>query len=276
MKNTQIISISNIAWDVSMDNDVAQVLNHYAVPCVDIAPSKYFYTLRDIEEEQVLNVKEYWNQRGIKPIGMQSLLFGMTDLNIFGDHAKRILILQHLSSVCKIGSILGATKLVFGSPKNRDRSHLNDDDTLNVAINFFRELGDIAKHHGVVVCLEPNPKCYQANFMINSIDTAYIVQSVNHAHIRMQLDIGAMYINNESPIEIIRNFASIIHHIHISEPYLTPLNKENMLHLQAAEAIHTYLPHLPMTIEMLTSDTSMSVTQICNSIELVQKIYGLH
>ena len=34
--------------------------------------------------------------------------------------------LEHLRAVCRIGAGLGATRLVFGSPKNRDRSGLSD------------------------------------------------------------------------------------------------------------------------------------------------------
>ena len=276
-----MISISNIAWDVAKDDDVAKVLNDYAVPYIDIAPSKYFDASNHTEEKQILDVKHYWNNKGIEPIGMQALLFGTTGfgttgLNIFGSSTTQNLLLQHLTHICRIGNTLGAKKLVFGSPKNRDRSHLDDNQTLKIAVDFFRHLGIIAQSYGVVICLEPNPECYQANFMTNSIDTANIVREVNHAHIRMQLDIGAMNINNEPPIKIIESVAPIIHHIHISEPQLAPLNKDNHFHKKAAEAIQTYLPNMPMTIEMLTTNSDSSIKQIRHSIEMVQKIYRVH
>jgi hypothetical protein len=52
---------------------------------------------------------------------MQALLFGTTGLNVFGDNKSQEAMLEHLRAVCRIGAGLGATKLVFGSPKNRDR-----------------------------------------------------------------------------------------------------------------------------------------------------------
>jgi D-psicose/D-tagatose/L-ribulose 3-epimerase len=268
-----MISISNIAWDVARDDDVAKVLNDYAVPYIDIAPPKYFEIPSQTEEKQILEVKHYWNSMGIEPIGMQALLFGTTGLNVFGSGKTQDLLLQHLTHICRIGSTLGAKKLVFGSPKNRDRSHLDDNQTLKIAVDLFSRLGAIAENYGVVICLEPNPECYQANFMTNSIDTANIVREVNHANIRMQLDIGAMHINNEDPAKIIKSVATIIHHIHISEPKLAPLNKDNPYHKKAAEAIQTYLPEMPMTIEMLTSNSNSSIQQICNAIELIQQVY---
>lgn len=268
-----MISISNIAWDVAQDNDVAKVLSDYAIPYIDIAPPKYFDIPSQAEEKEILRVKHYWNSKGIEPIGMQALLFGTSGLNVFGTTETQNLLLQHLTHICRIGSTLGAKKLVFGSPKNRDRSHLDDNQTLKISVDFFRRLGAIAEIYGVVICLEPNPECYQANFMTNSIDTAVIVREINHAHVRMQLDIGAMNINNEDPAKIIKSVAPIIHHIHISEPQLAPLSKDNPYHKKAAQAILTYLPEMPMTIEMLTTNSYSSIKQIRNAIELMQQVY---
>ena len=268
-----MISISNIAWDVSVDNEVAKILKESGVSYIDIAPPKYFKDPSNVQTAEILDVKNYWNRQSITPIGMQALLFGTQGLNVFGDEQTQTSLLKHLANICKIGHTLGATKLVFGSPKNRDRSHLDDNETLKVATDFFRRLGDIAKLEGVVICLEPNPECYQSNFMTNSIDTATVVNAINHKNIRMQLDIGAMNINNESPAEIIKLVAPIIHHIHISEPQLAPINENTDYHYQAAQAIKTYLPNMPMTIEMLTTDPSTALDEIKNAIEIVNRIY---
>ena len=92
--------------------------------------------------------------------------------------------LQHLSSVCRIGAGLGATRLVFGSPKNRDRTGLSDQQARDVAVPFFRRLGTIAQSYGVVICLEPNPTCYGANFMTTSAETAQVVEQIDHPAIK--------------------------------------------------------------------------------------------
>jgi sugar phosphate isomerase/epimerase len=268
-----MISISNIAWEPSLDQDVSNILNDYGIPYIDIAPPKYFKNPSDVQVSEIIKVKNSWLERGIEPIGMQALLFGTQGLNVFGSIEIQEQLLAHLTNICYIGNVLGAKKLVFGSPRNRDRSLLSDKETLKTAVNFFSCLGDIAKSENVVICLEPNPVCYQANFMTNSLDTAEIVETINHDNIRMQLDIGAMNINDECPKDIIKNVAPLIHHIHISEPQLAPININNAYHRQAADAIQTYLPHLPMTIEMLTTNTTMTLQEIESSIKVVKTIY---
>lgn len=268
-----MISISNIAWDTSLDQDVAEILNHYGVPYIDIAPPKYFNDPSQVQPTDIVTVKRFWKERGIEPIGMQALLFGTQGLNVFGSTEIQQKLLDHLANICKIANQLNARKLVFGSPKNRDRSLLDDQQTQTTAVNFFNQLGEIAASEQVVICLEPNPECYNANFMTNSIDTAQVVTAINHEHIRMQLDTGAMNINQESPAEVIKAVAHLIHHIHISEPQLVPLNIDNPYHQQVASAISEYLPNLDMTIEMLTTKNQASLSEIASAIEVVQKIY---
>ncbi|AGH82498.1 xylose isomerase domain-containing protein [Psychromonas sp. CNPT3] len=268
-----MISISNIAWDVSLDKDVAEILVNSGVSYIDIAPPKYFNNIHKIKDDEIIKVKKYWLNQGITPLGMQSLLFGTNGLNVFGTLAVQNKLLAHLADICHIGNILGARKLVFGSPKNRDRSHLSDKQTIETSCCFFNRLGDIARASDVVICLEPNPECYQSNFMTNSIETADMVKAINHTNIRMQLDIGAMDINNESADDIIKHVAPFVHHIHISEPQLAPLNINNSFHRKASAAIQQYLPNMPMTIEMLTTSPSMTLKEIEQSINLIKTIY---
>ena len=74
---------------------------------------------------------------GIEIVGMQALLFKKNEMNIFGTKKSRSMMLEYLKRICHIGNILGAKRIVFGSPKNRDRTGLNDLETENIAIDFF-------------------------------------------------------------------------------------------------------------------------------------------
>ena len=268
-----MISISNIAWDPSIDDEVSRILIKTGVTYVDIAPSKYFKSPNKVTSAEILTVKKYWIERNIKPLGMQSLLFGTQGLNIFGSPGIQDALLLHLSYICFIGSELGARKLVFGSPKNRDRSNLSDNKVTKIAVDFFRRLGTLAEKRGVVICLEPNPTCYGSNFMTNSLETAKIVEAVNCDSIRMQLDTGAMQINKEAPRATIKKFAHLIHHIHISEPNLVPITPKNYYSQEVSESILEFLPNIPVTIEMLSSSPKTSEEEILSSIKLIKELY---
>jgi D-psicose/D-tagatose/L-ribulose 3-epimerase len=247
------LAISNIAWDISEDEEIAILLQRNCVDAIDIAPGKYFPLPERVTSAELHQVKAWWAARGIEITGMQALLFGTSDLNVFGTSSVQASLLKHLDAVCRIGGELSARRLVFGSPKNRDRSGLNDVEAMAAAVSFFRRLGDVAASHGVFICLEPNPPCYGANFMTTSDETAQIVSHTNHSAIRMQFDTGTLTINGENPVAVLQEHAALIEHIHVSEPNLLPLGDGGTDHARMSEALIYSLPNHMATIEMVAT-----------------------
>lgn len=247
------LAISNIAWDVAEDEAIAELLGHYKIDAIDIAPGKYFPQPAKATTTDISHIKNWWAERGVEVTGMQALLFGTTGLNVFSSPVVQEAMLHHLNAICQIGAGLGAPLLVFGSPKNRDRSGLDDTEATTMAVSFFRSLGDIAYSHGETICLEPNPQCYGANFMTTSAETARVVEQIAHPAIRMQLDTGALAINGEDPATVLRESARLIGHIHASEPDLVPLGDGKTDHGKVSEALMEFLPGKLMTIEMLAT-----------------------
>ena len=245
------ISFSNLAWNVVDDEAVASLLNKHAIDAIDIAPGKYFPDIGSARPSEIGRVRNWWAARGISITGMQALLFGTTGFNLFGDRGVQNAMLEHLDAICRIGAELGATKLVFGSPKSRDRSLLSDEQAYSMATTFFNRMGDLAIRQGVIFCLEPNPLCYGSNFMTNSAETAKIVREVAHPAIRMQLDTGAMAINGEDPRLVIHEHGVLIGHVHASEPNLVLLGDGTANHVQTAAALQVCMPDQTVSIEML-------------------------
>lgn len=247
------LAISNIAWNTSEDETIATLLQRFGVDAIDVAPGKYFPEPAKATDENIARIKNWWSERGIEITGMQALLSGTTGLNVFGQPETQDSMLQHLTAVCRIGAGLGAKRLVFGSPKNRDRTGLSDKEAMDVAVPFFRRLGNIAQNYGVVICLEPNPICYGANFMTTSAETAQVVEQIAHPAVRMQLDTGALTINGEDPATVLKNSAPLIGHVHASEPDLLPLGDGGTDHSKVVAALEQHLPNHVVSIEMLAT-----------------------
>ena len=267
------LAISNIAWETTEDEVIAELLARFAVDAIDIAPGKYFPEPAKATDAEIAQVKDWWAQRGIALTGMQALLFGTTGLNVFGSEQSQAALLQHLAGVCRIGAGLGAARIVFGSPKNRDRSGLTDQQALDAAVLFFRKLGDIAQACGVTICLEPNPTCYGANFMTTSAETAVVVRAIDHPAIRMQLDTGALAINGEDPFTVLEDCAELIGHIHASEPDLLPLGDGGTDHEKMARAVAHYLPEHVVTIEMVATKTEAHAQSIERALQVARQHY---
>jgi D-psicose/D-tagatose/L-ribulose 3-epimerase len=247
------LAISNIAWDAAEDEAVCQLLHRHGLDAIDVAHSKYFQSPDMASTSDIHRVRDWWAERGIEITGMQSLLFGTQGLNVFGSDESRAQMLSHLEQVCRIGQGLGASRLVFGSPRNRDRQGLTDEVVQSISLPFWRRLGDIAAKHGVCICLEPNPTCYGANFMTTAEETAQVVMAVNHPAIRMQLDTGAMHINAENCEDFLARHADLIGHVHASEPQLVPLGDADTAHADIHMSLLKHLPHHVVTVEMLAT-----------------------
>ena len=267
------ISISNIAWDVHEDSQIFDLLRKYNINAIDIAPGKYFPDPVQANDNEILAVKNKWNKEGFDIVGMQSLLFGTQGLNVFSSAETQNNMFRHLKAVCRVAAGLGVKALVFGSPKNRDRHDLNDQKSMEIAVSFFRSLGDIAKEFGVIICLEPNPTCYGANFMTTSMETSKVVRNVAHSHIKMQLDIGAITINNENIHEVLARDSDIIGHIHLSEPDLKPLGHKNTNHKIIADELARYFENSIATIEMLVTSDTPHLLSIEESLKIATSFY---
>lgn len=267
------ISISNIAWDIEEDDLVAELLSKYRVDAIDIAPGKYFPYPSEVSDCEIATLRNYWTRKGFEITGMQSLLFGTSGLNIFASRKIQDRILLHLEGICRIACKLGVTRLVFGSPKNRDRSGLSDVQAIKQAVMFFRRLGDIAQFNEVRICLEPNPTCYGANFMTNSQETLEVVMAVGHSAVKMQLDIGSIVINQESIEEVLISSQRFIGHIHISEPNLSVIGSHGLNHEKFAQAIKKSCIPSIVTIEMLATKDEPHLTSVERALKLVTQIY---
>lgn len=267
------LSISNIAWDTAEDEAVAVLLAARGIDAIDIAPGKYFPDPAAARDSDIERVRQWWNKRGIEIVGMQSLLFGTTGLNLFGLAPVQDAMLAHLGAVCRIGAALGATRVVFGSPRNRDRGSLDEEAAVQAALPFFARLGDIAADYGVTVCLEPNPTRYGANFMTTTPATAEVVTKLGHPAIRMQLDTGALAINGEDAATELKHCAALVGHIHASEPDLAPLGDGATDHSGAAAAIARCLPGHIVTVEMVATSAEPHLQSVERALDVALRYY---
>ena len=59
------LAISNIAWETTEDEVIAELLARFAVDAIDIAPGKYFPEPAKATDAEIARVKDRWAQRGI-------------------------------------------------------------------------------------------------------------------------------------------------------------------------------------------------------------------
>jgi D-psicose/D-tagatose/L-ribulose 3-epimerase len=248
-------AFSNIAWDPDQDDSVGALLARSGVASVEIAPTKYFAAPCAPSEDAIAQVRRAWQARGQEVVACQALLFQMNHLNLLGGAGpdapqKQQETIQYLDRILQIGAQLGAKRFVFGSPKNRDRSGLDDATAHARAIDAFTQLAQRAAKLDVVFCIEPNPTQYQCNFLTTAAEAQAIVEEVDHPGLGLHLDTGIMRLNGEDPAETIERGLKWLRHFHISEPNLAAVGQGDVDHAVVGRALKALNYQGHVSVEM--------------------------
>lgn len=215
------LSISNIAWAPEQDASMYALLVSLGYCGLEIAPTRLFPELPYAHLSDARACSEALRVRyGLRVCSMQSIWFGRTE-RLFGDAAERDALLNHTKQAVLFAEALECPNLVLGSPKNRV---LPDDSLRPLAVAFLREAGAFAALHGSVIAIEPNPDIYGTNFINTTKEAFSLCREVDCPGCKVNADLGAMIYNGE-PIALLREQIDLVHHIHVSEPMLEPIER---------------------------------------------------
>ena len=282
------LGLTNLAWDPSRDEAVAGLLARLGVDAIDVAPSKYFADVTAVREAEVRRVRDWWLDRGIEITGMQSLLYGTQGLNLFGPPDVQQRMLAYLAAVCRVGAWLGATRLVFGSPANRNRAGLTDAEAWTRALEFFGRLAEVAADAGVTICLEGVHPHYGANFMTDTASSLHMARALNHPSVGIVLDTAVVQLNGEDIEVLLAEGAAWVRHIHASEKDLVPLGQpagaapsgapqgrvsEAVDHAAMAAAIRRWVPDRVVCVEILARGNDLHFENIEQSVAFARRHY---
>ena len=256
------LSISNIAWQAELDESVYGLMKDLGYEGLEIAPTRIF---GDAPYEDLNKVSEWYkgfSRRFVIP-SMQSILRGIND-SIFQDDEQRDNLLRYLCKSVDFAQTISCGNLVFGCPRNRNGSEGKRD----IALSFFRKIGDYAASHGTAIGLEPVPKSYNTDFLNTTADTIEFIRDAESDGIRLNLDIGALLTNNEDYSIIIDN-VDLVNHVHVSEPGLKTVVRRD-IHAKIRDLLIDSGYDGFISIEMAGQD---SLEDIACALEYVREVF---
>ncbi|MCQ4023115.1 MULTISPECIES: sugar phosphate isomerase/epimerase [unclassified Ruminococcus] len=254
------LSISNIAWGKEFDTDMYAFLCKAGYCGLEIAPTRLF---PENPYDKIQDIKDFarsiYEQYGFVISSMQSIWYGKTQ-SIFGSQQERQQLIDYTKKAVDFAYAAGCHNLVFGCPKNRV---IPDSTYIPEAIEFFNIIGDYAASSDTVIALEANPPIYNTNFMNTTHDAFEICRKCANKGVMVNLDLGTVIYNNETLDEVKENTA-LVNHIHISEPYLAPIEKRQ-LHSQLKTLDYDKF----ISIEMGNKD---NIEQVKNAVKYVAEV----
>lgn len=267
------LAISNIAWQPHEDVAVRALMQSLGVQGLEVAPTKVWAEPLAASPHEIRAYRRFWASRGIEIVALQALLFGRSDLTLFGPSSVRAQTLEYLTGMVRLCAQLGAKVLVFGSPKNRLRQGLDDKTIDRQAVSFFRALADVAERHGVMFCIEPNPATYGCDFVTTAEEGIALVSAVDHPAFALHLDSGGMTLSGESATTI-QTALPVLRHFHVSEPDLEALGARGVDHLGFGHALKTSGFQGWKSIEMRAASLKSCVQSIGSALEFALTRYA--
>lgn len=222
------LSISNIAWSAEQDTDVYKFMQKYGFTGLEIAPTRIFpenpYDHIKEAESWICDLRSKYR---FEISSMQSIWYGRQE-RIFGSKEEREDLIGYTKKAIDFAAAVGCKNLVFGCPGNRKiPDKMTSDEAQAIAVEFFHIIGDYALKQGTVIGMEANPPIYNTNFINTTSDALSLIQEVDSNGFKLNLDVGTM-IQLKEDISVLIGNVHLINHVHMSEPYLQPIQKRTL------------------------------------------------
>ena len=250
------LAISNIAWMPTERGAVYDEMAKAGVTGLEIAPGLFFHNAEDpflpspgVAHAALAEIVD----RGLTLVSMQSLLFGVSGAELFGDTKARANLGRGMERAIALAGRFGIPNLVFGSPSQRYVPEgLSIDQALDQATDVFRSFAAAAQSAGTKISIEVNPATYGTNFLNTLDDVLHFVARVDHPAVVSMLDLGAMHMNGEFATIAARIPALLprLHHVHVSEPNLAPAPHDTAALTPVLAALRRVAYEKSVSIEM--------------------------
>lgn len=213
------LSASNLAWDITWDDQVLRLMAELGYGAVEIAPTKLWGNWQDISLSDVKSYAHKLKEYGLQASAFQSVLFDVPFSLL--DHRNIYALLDHFKNLCYIAEQIDCRVLIVGSPGLRRLRMLNYKEAVENALAVFSDIGEVLKEFDIVIGLEANPPEYGCDFLTTQAEIAEFVATLGHNQIKEHLDLGALIVNQD--LNIVDHLTRDLVHIHVSAPKLAPL-----------------------------------------------------
>jgi D-psicose/D-tagatose/L-ribulose 3-epimerase len=213
------LAVSNLAWGDRPWIDVIDALTDAALDGVEIAPTAIWPQAPAVTRQHLQSFADSCTDAGLAVSGIQSLLYGHPELQLF-DRSTWPSLHQQLAAMIGVAQALDAPVMVFGSPRNRVRGDLPAHLAIEMAAEFFAGLVPDLAEAGVTLTLEPNAPAYGADFMTTYDEATAMALRIDSPSVQPQIDTGCLAMVGEDSSDAVRRHRPA--HVHVSAPRLGP------------------------------------------------------
>jgi len=185
---------------------------------VEVAPFAFCDSVAEVTREEREGIRRSVEEAGIEIAGLHYLLRSPAGLHLTGpDPEIRLRTRQYLRDLVHFCADIGGKVMVMGSPPQRNVVEgVSYEEAWRFARDAFKECSELARHHGVTLCIEP--LCHEMTNFINTTEEAMkMVEEVGHPNFRWILDTYSMNCQGVDIVQAIEKFQGHLAHVHVND-----------------------------------------------------------
>lgn len=265
------LAVSNIAW-TGCDAQLFSKLGDAGVRGIEVAPCK-IASWDSLSTRVVKDYRQVCESAGLCIPSFQGFLFGLPELQLFGNKDVFQKLREHVQRVAELAEICNATVMVLGAPSNRLLLGNDRESAFTLAVDRLGVLSEDCWAHGVSLGLEPIPEMYGGEFVHHYSEAIAMVKEVSNPGLVFHMDTACVYLANDNVALSIENSDKFIRHCHISQPQLADFSAPETYHLEASQALRKIAYDGWRCIEM--KETPAGIDAVFEAVEFVSKTYSL-
>ena len=188
---------------------------------VEIAPFTLAESPADLSPADRDRLRADAGAAGLEIVGLHWLLAKTTGMHLTAaDPAARRAAADRLIELANLCADLGGGVLVLGSPQQRNRGGMPEDEASENAVEVLQAVLPTLEDRGVTLALEPLAPA-ETNFLNTCADAVALCDRVGSGSVRLHQDVKAM-VGGESkpPADVIRDYAEHTAHFHANDANL--------------------------------------------------------
>lgn len=209
-------------------NEIFQEWNDFARMCdyikdvgydgVEIAPFTFAENVCDISTQTRKEIVARAKECDVEIIGLHWLLVGPDGMHITTpDKATRDRTAEYLKSLVDCCAELGGTRMIFGSPKQRNlEDGQSYEEAFGNARGVFEQIVPKLEEYGITFCLE-QLSSQETNFCQTAEQTVALIDAVDHPNFQLILDTKAMVDEPLGRAGTIEKYADYLCHYHAND-----------------------------------------------------------
>ncbi len=188
---------------------------------IEIAPFTIANDVNEITAEKRSEIRRIAEENTLEIIGLHWLLVGPQDVHLTtSDETIRARTAQYLIDLVNCCGDLGGTRMIFGSPKQRNLEEgMPYCKAFDHAREVFGKVLPALEARGVTLCLE-QLSAAETDFCSTAAQTVELIDAIGHPNFQLILDTKAMAQEPLPRPDTIKKYAKYLRHYHANDENL--------------------------------------------------------